>query len=113
MHGFCLLGGPSAADEGAWLGRILNTASTLAFTGEARKSAYVASKHGILGLTREVALEGAQLGITCNAVCPWLGIDASRHTGGRSESGRASMFVRRGCQERLSHGNANPSLRGN
>ncbi len=54
-------------------GRIVNTASTLAFTAETRKSGYVASKHGILGLTREVALEGAQLGITCNAVCPaWV-----------------------------------------
>lgn len=54
-------------------GRIVNTASTSAFLGETRKSAYVASKHGILGLTRQVALEGAQLGITCNAICPgWV-----------------------------------------
>lgn len=54
-------------------GRIINTASTLAFTAETRKSAYVATKHGILGLTRETALEGARLGITCNAVCPaWV-----------------------------------------
>ncbi|MER9684069.1 SDR family oxidoreductase [Mesorhizobium sp. M0184] len=46
---------------------------TLAFQAEARKSAYVAAKHGILGLTREVALEGARLGITCNAICPgWV-----------------------------------------
>ncbi|MDX2388154.1 SDR family NAD(P)-dependent oxidoreductase [Sinorhizobium medicae] len=58
--------------ERGW-GRIVNTASTLAFTAETRKSAYVATKHGVLGLTREVALEGAQLGITCNAVCPaWV-----------------------------------------
>lgn len=62
---------PQMRDRG-W-GRIINTASTLAFTAETRKSAYVATKHGILGLTREVALEGAQLGITCNAVCPaWV-----------------------------------------
>ncbi|MBW0370806.1 3-hydroxybutyrate dehydrogenase [Ensifer adhaerens] len=54
-------------------GRIVNTASTLAFTAEARKAGYVATKHGILGLTREAALEGAELGITCNAVCPaWV-----------------------------------------
>jgi 3-hydroxybutyrate dehydrogenase len=54
-------------------GRIINTASTLAFTAETRKSAYVATKHGILGLTREIALEGVLLGITCNAVCPaWV-----------------------------------------
>ncbi len=58
--------------ERGW-GRIVNTASTLAFTAETRKSGYVATKHGILGLTREIALEGAQLGITCNAVCPaWV-----------------------------------------
>lgn len=62
---------PQMKDRG-W-GRIVNTASTLAFTAEARKSAYVATKHGILGLTREAALEGAMLGITCNAVCPaWV-----------------------------------------
>ncbi|RZF23935.1 SDR family oxidoreductase [Paraburkholderia sp. UYCP14C] len=54
-------------------GRIINVASTLAMRAENQKSAYVASKHGILGLTREIALEGAPLGITCNAICPsWV-----------------------------------------
>lgn len=54
-------------------GRIINTASTLALAAEPRKAAYVASKHGVLGLTREIALEGARLGITCNTVCPaWV-----------------------------------------
>jgi len=58
--------------ERRW-GRIINTASTLAMIAEPRKAAYVSAKHGILGLTREVALEGADLGITCNAVCPgWV-----------------------------------------
>lgn len=58
--------------ERRW-GRIINTASTLAMTAEPRKAAYVAAKHGILGLTREIALEGAELGITCNAICPgWV-----------------------------------------
>lgn len=58
--------------ERRW-GRIINTASTLALTAEKRKAAYVATKHGLLGLTREVALEGAEIGITCNAICPgWV-----------------------------------------
>ncbi|RZF24217.1 3-hydroxybutyrate dehydrogenase [Paraburkholderia sp. UYCP14C] len=54
-------------------GRVINTASTLSFQGEPGKSAYVAAKHGVLGLTREAAIEGAQSGITCNAICPgWV-----------------------------------------
>lgn len=58
--------------ERGW-GRIINTASTLAVTAEPRKAAYVSAKHGVLGLTREIALEGAELGITCNAICPgWV-----------------------------------------
>ncbi len=58
--------------ERGW-GRIINTASTLALVAEPRKAAYVASKHGVLGLTREIALEGARLGITCNTICPaWV-----------------------------------------
>lgn len=58
--------------ERRW-GRIINTASTLAMTAEPRKAAYVSAKHGVLGLTREIALEGARLGITCNAICPgWV-----------------------------------------
>ena len=58
--------------ERGW-GRIINTASTLATIAEVRKAAYVSAKHGVLGLTREVALEGAEHGITCNAICPgWV-----------------------------------------
>ncbi len=51
-------------------GRILNTASAHALVASPFKSAYVAAKHGIAGLTKTVALEGAQAGVRCNAICP-------------------------------------------
>jgi 3-hydroxybutyrate dehydrogenase len=51
-------------------GRIVNIGSTAAEVGFARHSAYCASKHGLLGLTRCVALEGAAHGVTCNAINP-------------------------------------------
>jgi 3-hydroxybutyrate dehydrogenase len=51
-------------------GRIVNVASVHAVRASAYKSAYVAAKHGLLGLTRVTALEGAEHGVTCNAICP-------------------------------------------
>jgi 3-hydroxybutyrate dehydrogenase len=51
-------------------GRILNIASAHGLVGSAFKSAYVAAKHGMLGLTKVTALETAEQGITCNAICP-------------------------------------------
>jgi 3-hydroxybutyrate dehydrogenase len=51
-------------------GRIVNIASAHSLVASPYKSAYVAAKHGLLGLTKCVALETAQEGITCNAVCP-------------------------------------------
>jgi 3-hydroxybutyrate dehydrogenase len=51
-------------------GRIINIASAHALVASPFKSAYVAAKHGIAGLTKTVALEVAELGITVNAVCP-------------------------------------------
>jgi 3-hydroxybutyrate dehydrogenase len=54
-------------------GRILNIASTHGLVASAEKSAYVASKHGIVGFTKSVALETATTGVTCNAICPgWV-----------------------------------------
>lgn len=54
-------------------GRIINIASAHGLVASAGKSAYVASKHGIVGLTKVTALENAQTGITCNAICPgWV-----------------------------------------
>ena len=51
-------------------GRIINIASAHALVASPYKSAYVAAKHGIAGLTKTVALEVAQQGITMNAICP-------------------------------------------
>jgi 3-hydroxybutyrate dehydrogenase len=54
-------------------GRILNIASTHGLVASAAKSAYVASKHGLVGFTKAVALETATTGITVNAICPgWV-----------------------------------------
>jgi NAD(P)-dependent dehydrogenase (short-subunit alcohol dehydrogenase family) len=58
--------------ERKW-GRIVNLASTAASVGAATSAAYCASKAGVVGLTRAVALEGAPYGVTCNAISPtWV-----------------------------------------
>jgi 3-hydroxybutyrate dehydrogenase len=51
-------------------GRIVNIASAHGLVASPFKSAYVAAKHGVLGLTKTVALEVAEHGVTCNAICP-------------------------------------------
>jgi 3-hydroxybutyrate dehydrogenase len=54
-------------------GRIINLASVHGLVASAGKSAYVAAKHGLIGLTKATALENAQTGVTCNAICPgWV-----------------------------------------
>ncbi|MEO0931427.1 MAG: 3-hydroxybutyrate dehydrogenase [Pseudomonadota bacterium] len=55
--------------EKGW-GRIINIASAHGLTASPYKSAYVAAKHGIVGLTKTIGLETAQDPITCNAICP-------------------------------------------
>jgi 3-hydroxybutyrate dehydrogenase len=75
-----MLTGPFLAIRAAWPelirrpgGRILVTASTSAFAAERYKAAYVAAKHGVLGLVKVAALEGADHGLTANAVAPsWM-----------------------------------------
>jgi len=59
---------PSMREKG-W-GRVINVASAHALVASPYKAAYVAAKHGMLGLTKVTALETAEDGITCNAICP-------------------------------------------
>ncbi|HEY9774594.1 MAG TPA: 3-hydroxybutyrate dehydrogenase [Planktothrix sp.] len=54
-------------------GRIINVASVHGLVASAEKAAYVAAKHGLIGLTKVIALECAATGVTCNAICPgWV-----------------------------------------
>jgi 3-hydroxybutyrate dehydrogenase len=54
-------------------GRIINIASAHGLVASGEKAAYVAAKHGLVGLTKVIAIETANAGVTCNAICPgWV-----------------------------------------
>jgi NAD(P)-dependent dehydrogenase (short-subunit alcohol dehydrogenase family) len=65
-------------------GRIINIASTTAKVGYSHVTAYTASKHGLLGLTRALALETARQGVTVNAICPGYIDDERTHENARA-----------------------------
>ena len=90
-------------------GRIVNVASTAGLTGYAYVSAYCASKHGVIGLTRALALELARTDVTVNAVCPGFtdtplldgAVDTITGKTGRTRDEARSSLARANPQGRL------------
>lgn len=79
-------------------GRIINIASSAGKVGYPYTAAYVASKHGVLGLTRSVALEAASRGVTVNAICPgWIASDMTARSVGRiiARTGKSASEAKR------------------
>lgn len=82
-------------------GRIINIASSAAKVGYPYTAAYVASKHGVLGLTRAVAIEAASRGVTVNAICPgWIASDMTERAISRiaEKTGRTADEARRAIE---------------
>jgi NAD(P)-dependent dehydrogenase (short-subunit alcohol dehydrogenase family) len=90
-------------------GRIINIASTTAKVGYSHVTAYTASKHGLLGLTRALALEVARSGVTVNAICPgYVDDERTRDNArsmaqktGKSEQAIVDLFAASAPQRRL------------
>jgi 3-hydroxybutyrate dehydrogenase len=78
-------------------GRVINSASNYALRGTARRSDYCTTKHGLLGLTKVIALEGLDFGITCNAICPGATLTphARKLVAQRMESGKSEQEATR------------------
>jgi 3-hydroxybutyrate dehydrogenase len=74
-------------------GRIINIGSTAAKVGYRHVTAYTASKHGLLGLTRSLALETARDGVTVNAICPGYVDDERTHDNARTMAQRTGKSV--------------------
>jgi NAD(P)-dependent dehydrogenase (short-subunit alcohol dehydrogenase family) len=94
--------------ESGW-GRIINIASTTAKVGYSHVAAYTASKHGVLGLTRSLALEMARRNVTVNAICPgYLNNQSTRDNArrmaektGKSQEDILALFAASAPQNRL------------
>ncbi len=90
-------------------GRVINVASTAGQVGYPYVAAYCASKHGVIGMTRALALEVATQGVTVNAVCPGYtetellqaSIDQITRKTSRSEAEARSLLVRHNPQQRF------------